>query len=145
MGVTVLVASAARLGVGVGIAMVRVARPELTATTKGGDTASGPGFETAMYTAPACVVAPVAPRTVEEMKLVTSACPFIRTLAPLTNLLPMTCNVNGPTGSGFGLTPVTSGVWLRMVITEVPNTAGLPELVALAVTMKPGVVVAGAV
>jgi hypothetical protein len=129
----------------VAVAVGTMVRLEMTVRASGAETAAGPGFATAMRTEPACAALPVAVSPDEELRVVGSAAPFHRTCAPATNWLPVTCRVNGPSDSGFGLRLVSDGTGLCTVITQLADAAGFATLVAFAVTVHPTGGDAGAV
>ena len=92
----------------------------------------GFGFVTVTGTLPTCATAavPVAVNSVGETKTVVNTCPPKFTVAPLTNLLPVTVSKNPPTPMLFGLIPVKTGIGFCKVTALVPCFVASAALVA---------------
>jgi hypothetical protein len=95
----------------------------------------GFGFVTVTATFPACdaLAVPVAVSSVADTNMVVSACPAKFTFAPLTNLLPVTVSMNGPTPMLLGFTALNTGVGFTSVIVADAFLEGSATLVAVIV------------
>jgi hypothetical protein len=84
---------------------------------------------------PALDAVPVAVNCVDEFTVVESALPFSKTLAPPTNLLPVTVSVKFPVFVAAGLIPVIVGVGFISVTPLVALADVSTALVAFTLTV----------
>jgi len=89
---------------------------------------------TVMLAEPAWLVVPVAVSFAEETNVVASGVPFNRTFAPLTNPLPLTVRLKGPSDIDAGTTELSDGAAELTVIVLLALAVGSATLLTVTVT-----------
>src|SRR6185295_10738076 len=103
----------------------------------------GSGFITSTRSEPVGAASPVAVNVLPETKVVVSGVPSSRAMAPGTEPLPFSFNVNGPNGMVEGLADAKVGKGFKSSTVAVANTAGAATLVAFTITIPPPGIAAG--